>query len=67
MKFQSVNSSDGVTLRGKVWKRGEKEPVDWQIEATDKTPNKNGSPGIFGNSTNAEFYLDNVKVVPNKP
>ncbi len=44
MKFQSENGADGVTLRGKVWKRGEEEPKEWQIEATDKTPNRIGSP-----------------------
>ncbi len=65
MKFQSENVADGVTLRGKVWKRGEAEPESWLIEATDKTPNRNGSPGLFGNSTGAEFYVDNVSVVPN--
>ena len=65
LKFQSENVADGVTLRGKAWKRGEEEPPSWLIEATDKTPNRNGSPGIFGNSTDAEFYIDNVSVVPN--
>jgi hypothetical protein len=65
MKFQAENVPEGVTLRGKVWKRGEPEPEAWQIEATDTTPNRNGSPGLFGNSTGAEFYVDNVSVVPN--
>ncbi|MDZ4849795.1 MAG: PQQ-binding-like beta-propeller repeat protein [Pirellulaceae bacterium] len=65
MKFQSENVAEGVTLRGKVWKRGEPEPDAWIIEATDATPNRNGSPGLFGNSTKAEFYIDNVSVVPN--
>jgi outer membrane protein assembly factor BamB len=65
MKFQSEKVDGGVTLRGKVWKRGEAEPVDWQIEATDATPNLMGSPGLFGNSTDAEFYVDNVSVKAN--
>lgn len=65
MKFQSENVADGVTLRGKVWKRSEAEPEAWQIEATDKTPNRTGSPGVFGNSTDAEFYVDNISVVAN--
>lgn len=65
MKFQSENVANGVTLRGKVWKRGEKEPESWHIEATDTTPNRNGSPGLFGNSTDAEYYIDNVSVTPN--
>ncbi len=66
IKFQSENSDAGVTLRAKVWKRGEEEPKEWTLEATDATPNKTGSPGIFGNSTLAEYYIDNVEVFPNK-
>jgi len=65
VKFQSENVADGVTLRGKVWQRDQPEPQDWMIEATDKTPNTHGSPGISGNSTDAEFYIDNVKVMKN--
>lgn len=65
MKFQSENVAEGVTLRGKVWPTGEPEPEDWLIEATDTTPNLHGSPGLFGNSTDAEFYIDNVKVSQN--
>jgi hypothetical protein len=52
-------------LRGKVWKRGQDEPADWSIELVDPLPNVKGSPGLFGNATNAELYLDNVTVVPN--
>lgn len=66
LKFRSETHADGVTLRGKVWKRGEAEPAEWTIEATDKTPNRNGSPGLFGNSSVAEFYIDNVEVSANK-
>ena len=66
LKFRSETEADGVTLRGKVWKRGEPEPAEWTIEATDMTPNRNGSPGLFGNSSVAEFYIDNVEVSPNK-
>lgn len=66
MKFQSETTAGAVTLRGKVWERGEPEPDQWSIEASDATPNRNGSPGMFGNATNAEFYVDNVEVYPNK-
>jgi outer membrane protein assembly factor BamB len=66
MKFQAENVPQGATLRGKVWKRGEPEPQAWLIEATDTTPNRTGSPGLFGNSTEAEFYIDNVSVTRNK-
>jgi outer membrane protein assembly factor BamB len=66
LKFQSETGDGGVTLRGKVWKRGEEEPAAWTIEATDATPNLNGSPGLFGNSSVAEYYIDNIKVYPNQ-
>jgi outer membrane protein assembly factor BamB len=67
IKFQSETTPGGVTLRGKVWKRGESEPSRWDIEATDATPNAMGSPGLFGNSSTAPFYIDNVEVTPNGP
>ena len=35
------------------------------IELVDPLPNEKGSPGLFGNATNAELYIDNVTVVPN--
>ena len=65
MKFQSENREGEVMLRGKVWPRGEAEPEAWSIEAADATPNRIGSPGLFGNATDSEFYLDNVLVTPN--
>ena len=66
IKFQSKNSDKGVTLSAKVWKRGEEEPKEWTIEATDALPNKAGSPGFFGNSGLSEYYIDNVEVYSNK-
>ena len=63
----SENAENQVTLRGKVWPRGEAEPAEWQIEASDATPNRVGSPGMFGNSQDAEFYIDNISVTPNPP
>ena len=66
MKFQSETTPAGVTLRGKIWPRGEQEPAAWQIEATDATPNLRGSPGLFGNATDAEFFIDNVSVSSNR-
>ncbi len=65
MKFQSENRDGKAILRGKVWKRGTAEPSDWTVEAADATPNVNGSPGLFGNSSLAEFYLDNIQVQSN--
>ncbi len=65
LKLQSDNKDGKVTLRGKVWKRGEAEPTEWTIEATDAVPNTKGSPGLFGNSSLAEYYIDNVQVYAN--
>jgi hypothetical protein len=58
---------DGVAqLRGKVWPRDQGEPEGWTITATDETPNRQGSPGLFGNATNAEVFIDNVSVTSNQ-
>lgn len=65
IKFQAENGENSVTLRGKVWPRGEAEPKEWTIEATDTPPNTHGSPGLFGNASVAEFFIDNVSVTPN--
>lgn len=66
LKLQSENKDDRVVLRGKVWPKGDSEPSDWTIEAADLTPNKNGSPGLFGNASDAEIFIDNVAVTPNQ-
>jgi outer membrane protein assembly factor BamB len=66
MKFQSENKEGRVILRGKVWPKGEPEPSDWTIEAADLTPNTIGSPGLFGNASDAEILIDNIEVTPNK-
>lgn len=65
LKFQASNENGQAALRGKVWLRDQQEPEAWTIEAFDATPNTAGSPGLFGNATDAEFYLDNVQVTPN--
>jgi outer membrane protein assembly factor BamB len=66
MKFQSLNQNGKAVLRGKVWPRDEQEPAEWQIEAADETPNTTGSPGLFGNASDAEFFIDNVQVTANQ-
>ena len=38
---------------------------EWTIDAADETPNLTGSPGLFGNATDAELFIDNVSVTPN--
>lgn len=65
MKLQASNEGDTVVLRGKVWEREKPEPAEWTIEATDASPNRVGSPGLFGNASNAEFFIDNIQVTPN--
>jgi hypothetical protein len=70
MKLRAAIETSGgkprAVLRGKVWPRGENEPEQWTIEATDDSPQRQGSPGLFGDATNAEIFLDNISVVPNE-
>lgn len=66
LKFQASIEDDKAVLRGKVWPRDEKEPEKWTIEATDDLPTFNAAPGMFGNASNAEITLDNVKVYANE-
>lgn len=65
IKFSAGTQGGKAVLRGKVWERGKTEPQAWTIEADDAAPNVVGSPGLFGNATNAEIYVDNVSVTPN--
>ena len=65
LKFQSENKDGKAILRGKVWKTADTEPEAWTIEAADLLPNTIGSPGLFGKSSDAEFYVDNVLVTAN--
>ena len=55
-----------AVLKAKVWKRGEKEPEKWTIEAVDEEPNLAGSPGLFGNANDSEITIDNILVTKNK-
>lgn len=66
VKFRASVEGDKAVLRGKVWPREEQEPTEWTIEAAHDVPNTHGSPGLFGNSTNAEIYIDNITVTPNE-
>ena len=66
MKLEVENLADGKTrARGKVWLASETEPAAWMIERIDPIPNRQGTPGIFGNAL-AEIYFDNLKVYANK-
>lgn len=65
LKFRAAVEDGKAVLRGKAWERGKPEPADWNVVATDPSPNLNGSPGLFANSTNAEVFYDNISVTPN--
>jgi hypothetical protein len=65
VRLKAENSAGKALLRGKIWKRGETEPADWTIELVDPAPNTVGAPGLFGDATVAEIFLDNVSVTPN--
>lgn len=65
LKLQASIENGIAVLRGKVWPREEDEPPEWTLTATDKAANIQGSPGLFGNATNAEISIDNVTVEAN--
>jgi hypothetical protein len=66
MKLTVVPQENQATVRGKIWPRDESEPAEWTIEMIDRAPNLQGTPGVFGNSPDAEIYLDNLQVTSNK-
>jgi hypothetical protein len=64
---------DKAIARGKVWPRGEMEPQQWTVEVTDPTPNRTGSPAVYGyltgyieNQWTTGAYFDNVRITPNR-
>jgi hypothetical protein len=65
MKLRASVEGGMATLKGKIWPRGTEEPAEWTLEATDSSPNLAGSPGLYGNATVAELYLDNLHVTAN--
>ncbi len=65
LKLTVAAEADKAIVRGKIWKRGEQEPADWTVEIVDHSPNLQGTPGVYGNTPDAEVYLDNVRVTPN--
>jgi outer membrane protein assembly factor BamB len=66
LKLKAANVEGKALVQAKVWKRDDQEPTAWTIEISDPAPNKQGSPGLFGNATNAEVFIDNVSVENNK-
>jgi hypothetical protein len=65
LKFRASVEDGKAVLKGKAWPRGEPEPEAWTIEAVDEAPNVVGSPGLFGNASDAEVFLDNITVTAN--
>jgi hypothetical protein len=69
MKLTVQQENGSAMIRGKVWKKGDPEPQNWTIELKDPTPNRSGSPGLFGESLvtpyKSEIYYDNIVVKPN--
>jgi outer membrane protein assembly factor BamB len=74
MKLTVEIQGDKAIARGKVWPREEPEPKAWTVEVEDSTPNREGAPALYGNSTaiqgpkspGTEIYYTNVKITPNK-
>jgi hypothetical protein len=66
LKLRVDNTADGKTrIRGKAWATAESEPAAWLIDRVDPIPNREGSPGLFGDATYGVFY-DNLKVTANQ-
>ena len=61
MKLRVETEQGRGVVRGKVWKRDDREPDAWTIEVADPHPNTNGSPGIYVYAL-ADCYFDNIKV-----
>lgn len=66
MKLRAAVEGERAVLKGKIWPRDTEEPSDWTLEATDTSPNRSGSPGLFGNAKDAELFIDNVHIAANE-
>ncbi|MEM9187410.1 MAG: PQQ-binding-like beta-propeller repeat protein [Planctomycetota bacterium] len=58
-------AAEVAKVSAKVWPRGDAEPEAWTLEFEDRAPNYRGSPGLFGDAKEAEFYVDNLSVDAN--
>jgi hypothetical protein len=66
MKLTTTVVDGKAHVRGKVWPRDADEPQSWTVQIVDDSPNLQGSPGLYGNARDAEFFLDNLVVIPNE-
>ena len=64
MKLRVDQKDGGAVVRGKVWPKGEPEPVDWLLSVEDPRPIRRGSPGLTGYSPTPVYY-DNIEVTEN--
>lgn len=65
LKLTVAQEKDKAVARGKAWAVGAPEPKEWNIKLEDPTPNRNGSPGLWGFSNDHEIYYDNILVTDN--
>lgn len=65
LKVMPVKKKKVAKVRAKIWPRDEPEPDNWTLSFDDEAPNYEGSPGLFGDAKDAEFYVDNLRVTPN--
>ena len=65
LKLRVDQEAGQAAVRGKAWKRGDPEPADWTITATDPVPVDRGSPGLIAYSPVDVFY-DNARVMENQ-
>jgi outer membrane protein assembly factor BamB len=66
LKLHVKQLESTAEVKGKLWLRDQSEPSEWTVELVDDMPVRSGSPGIFGHSQEAEFYMDNISVTPNE-
>jgi outer membrane protein assembly factor BamB len=66
LKLQVENlDGDKTRARGKAWPAADPEPAEWTLEWTDPIGNRQGSAGVFADTSN-EIYFDNIKITANK-
>lgn len=67
LKLKATNLGENrVKMEGKFWPRDEAEPKEWMVSVTDPAGTSHGAPGFYGNSREAEYYIDNVVVTKNE-
>jgi outer membrane protein assembly factor BamB len=65
LKLRVANQADGTTrVQGKAWAAAGPEPDAWLVDRIEKSPNRQGSPGLYADA-GVEVFFDNLKVTPN--